>query len=132
MNPRRRHRGRDDRGLTTVELTVVAPILLWFIVATVQFGLWWHAKQVANAAAAEAVDVAQVPDGTAADGDAAARDFLSDSAHLRNITVDVDRGTDVVTVEIQADAPRLVPGWAWGVTARAQAPVEQFVPAEDR
>lgn len=132
MTTRRRRRGRDDRGLTTVELTIVAPLLFWWLMLIVQYGLWWHAKQVANAAAAEAVDVAQTPDGTAGDGDAAARDFLAESGNLRNVAVTVDRGTEVVTVQVQGDAPRLVPGWSWGVTARSQAPVERFVPAEER
>lgn len=132
MTALRRRRGRDDRGLTTVELTIVAPLLFWWLMLIVQYGLWWHAKQVANAAAAEAVDVAQTPDGTAADGDAAARDFLAESGNLRNVAVTVDRGTEVVTVQVQGDAPRLVPGWSWGVTARSEAPVERFVPAEER
>jgi Flp pilus assembly protein TadG len=124
--------GRDDRGLGTLELTIIAPLLFWWLMLIVQYGLWWHAKQVADAAAAEAVDVAQTPDGTAAEGDAAARDFLTESGNLRNVAVTVDRGVDVVTVQVQADAPRLVPGWSWGVTARAQAPVERFVPVEER
>lgn len=129
---RRRRRGGDDRGLTTVELTIVAPLLFWWVMLIVQYGLWWHAKQVANAAAAEAVDVAQTPDGTASGGDAAARDFLAESGNLRNVEVTVDRGTEAVTAQVQGDAPQLVPGWSWGVTARSQAPVERFVPAGER
>ena len=127
MIRRRRRCRRDDRGLVAVELTIVAPLLLWWLMLIVQYGLWWHAKQVADAAAAEAVDVAQTPDGSAAEGDAAARGFLTRSGNLRNVTVDVTRADDVVTVQVQGDAPRLVPGWDWGVTARSEAPIERLV-----
>jgi Flp pilus assembly protein TadG len=132
MNHRRRRARRDDRGLVTVELTIVAPLVLWWLMLMVQYGLWWHAKQVADAAAAEAVDVAQTLDGTAADGEDAALDFLAQSGNLDNVSVSVDRGTDVVAVEVQGDAPQLVPGWDWGVTARSQAPIERPIPLDER
>jgi Flp pilus assembly protein TadG len=132
MSLRRRPARLDERGLTSVELTIVAPLLVWWLMLIVQYGMWWHAKQVANAAAAEAVDVAQTPDGTAADGEDAARGFLTQSGNLANISVEVDRGADVVAVEVQGDAPRLVPGWDWGVTARSQAAVERPIPRAER
>jgi Flp pilus assembly protein TadG len=132
MNRRARRPPRADTGLTAVQLTIAAPVLLWWLMLIVQYGLWWHAKQVADGAAAEAVDVAQVPDGTAADGHAAARDYLAEAGNLRHVEVTVDREADVVTAQVQGDAPRLVPGWSWGVTARSQAPVERFVPESER
>lgn len=118
--------------MTALQLAIAAPLLLWWLMLIVQYGLWWHAKQVADGAAAEAVDVAQVPDGTAADGEAAARDYLAEAGNLRHIEVAVERGTDVVTAHVQGDAPRLVPGWNWGVTARSQAAVERFIPEGQR
>jgi Flp pilus assembly protein TadG len=132
MSRCRRRGSRDDSGFTSVELAIVIPLFVWWMMLIVQYGLWWHAKQVANAAAAEAVDVAQTPDGSAADGEAAARGFLDQSGNLANITVEVQRTTDAVTVEVQGDAPRLVPGWGWGVTARSQAPVERVIPQAER
>jgi Flp pilus assembly protein TadG len=129
---RRRRSPRDERGLVSVELTIVVPLLVWWLMLIVQFGLWWHAKQVADAAAAEAIDVAQTPDGTAAEGEAAARSFLDSSGNLTGVGVSVDRGVDVVTAEVQGDAPRLIPGWGWGVTAGSEAPVERPIPAGER
>ena len=127
-----RRSGQDDRGLSTLQLTIAAPVLLWWLMLIVQYGLWWHAKQVADGAAAEAVDVAQTPTGTAAAGEAAARGYLGQAGNLHDITVTVDRGTDVVTVQVHGDAPQLVPGWSWGVTARSQAPTERFVSETER
>jgi hypothetical protein len=37
-----------------------------------------------------------------------------------------------VSVEVRGDAPQLDPGFSWSVTARAEAPVERFVPEPDR
>lgn len=125
-------RGSGDAGLSTVQLTIAAPLLLWWLMMIVQFGLWWHAKQVADAAVAQAVDTAQTPTGTSAAGDAAARSYLSQAGHLEDVRVAVERGDDVVTAVVQGDAPQLVPGYSWGVTARAEAPVERFIPQGER
>lgn len=123
---------RDDRGLTSTQLAVLMPALIVWIMLTVQYGLWFHARQVANAAATEATDATQVPGGTEDDGRAAAQSFLDQSGNLEQIRIDVDRTTDRVAVEITGRAPQLVPGISWTVTARAESPVERFVPAEER
>ncbi len=123
---------RDDRGMSTIQVAVLAPALLLWLMLIVQYGLWWHAKQMANAAAAEAVDVAQVPDGTAAAGEASARSYLRQAGNLSNATVAVDRSADTVTVEVRGAAPQLVPVLGWAVVTRAEAPVERFVPVSER
>lgn len=123
---------RDDRGLTSTQLAVLMPALIVWIMLTVQYGMWFHARQVANAAAAEATDATQIPGGTEDDGRAAAQSFLDQSGNLDEIRIDVDRTTDRVTVEISGRAPQLVPGVSWTVTARAESPIERFIPAEER
>lgn len=125
-------RHRDERGMTTIQVAILFPVVLLWLMLIVQYGLWWHAKQVANAAAAEAVAVAQVPTGTEADGDAAARRFVDQSGNLTNVTIVVSREPDLVVVEVRGDAPRLVPGFEWSVTARSYAPVERYVPEPER
>jgi len=125
-------RVRDERGMTTIQVAILFPVVLFWIMLIVQYGLWWHAKQVANAAAAEAVDAAQVSTGSARDGEDAAASYLAQSGNLDNITVTVSREPTVVTVEVRGDAPQLVPGFAWSVTARSTAPVERFIPESER
>ena len=125
-------RVRDERGMTTIQVAILFPVVLFWIMLIVQYGLWWHAKQVANAAAAEAVDAAQVSTGSARDGEDAAASYLAQSGNLDNITVTVSREPTVVTVEVRGDAPQLVPGFAWSVTARSAAPVERFIPEPER
>jgi Flp pilus assembly protein TadG len=123
---------RSERGMTTIQVAILFPAVLLWLMLIVQYGLWWHAKQVANAAAAEAVDAAQVSDGSAAEGEVAASSYLAQSGNLDNITVTVDRQPTVVVAEVRGDAPQLVPGFSWSVTARSQAPVERFIPEPDR
>ncbi|QXC60570.1 pilus assembly protein [Aquihabitans sp. G128] len=118
--------------MTTVQVAIIIPAFLLWLMLIVQFGLWWHAKQVANAAAAEAVDAAQTPTGTEAQGVDAARSFLDEAGNLRHVTVIVDRGADTVRAEVKGEAPQLVPGFDWGVTAQSEAPRERYIPESGR
>lgn len=118
--------------MTASQVAILFPAFLLLIMLIVQYGLWYHAKQVADTAAAEAIDAAQTPTGTAEDGHAAALSFLSSAGNLDNVTIDVQRGLDTVIVEIAGSAPRLVPGFSWGVTARAESVVERFVSENER
>jgi Flp pilus assembly protein TadG len=123
-------RSREE-GMTTTEVAILFPAVLFLLMLIVQYGLWWHGKQVADAAAAEAAAAARVPSGTEDAGTSAAEVFLSEAGNLTDIIVTVDRGPDVVTVTVTGRAPQLVPGYAWAVTARSVVPVEQFLdPAE--
>lgn len=125
-------RCRGEGGLTSTQLAVVMPALLVWIMLIVQYGLWFHAKQVSAAAAAEALDAAQVPGGTPAAGERAARSFLAQSGNLDEIGVEVRRSADVVTARVSGQAPQLVPGVAWTVASVAEARVERFIPEPER
>ena len=52
-------RARDE-GSTTLELAILFPVLLLVVTALVQYGLWFHARSVALAAAQEGVSAARV------------------------------------------------------------------------
>lgn len=121
-----------DSGMTTSQVAILFPAVLFWLMLIVQYGLWWHAKQVANEAAAEAVDAAQLPHASEADGTTVARGFLSQTGNLTDIVVTVSRTPALVTAEVTGRAPRLVPGFDWSVTARSQGPVERFIPEPDR
>ncbi len=125
-------RGRGEEGLTATQLAIVMPALLFLIMLIVQYGLWFHAKQVASAAAAEAVDAAQVPDGLSSYGERAARSFLAQSANLRDVVVEVERSADQVVARVRGRAPQLVPGIAWTVASQVQSPAERFVTEPER
>ena len=122
----------QDQGLTSTEVAVLMPVVIALVLVPFQVGLWWHASQVADAAAREAVDVAQVEGATEADGVAAARRFLDAAGNLTDPEVTVTRTTDTVTVEVTGRAPKLLPGYDWQVTSQAVGPVERFLPEPDR
>lgn len=125
-------RCRGEAGLTATQLAVVMPALLFWIMLIVQYGLWFHAKQVAGAAAAEAIDVAQIPENSVASAEAAARSFLAQSGNLAHVSIEISPTTDLVSVRVSGQAPQLVPGITWTVASVVQAPVERFIPQPQR
>jgi len=106
------------------------PVVIALVLVPFQVGLWWHATQVAHAAAQEAVDAAQVIDATVSDGVTAAAWILDQAGNLTDPQVTVTRTTDTVTVEVSGVAPRLLFNWA--VTATATGDVERFIQEPDR
>lgn len=128
MDPTRRR----DEGLTSTELAVVMPVLIALVLVPFQVGLWWHAHQVAHAAAREAVDAAQVAEATEDDGIRAAEWFLDAAGNITEPQVSISRTVDTVTVQVTGRAPRLLPGFDWRVTAEAAGPVERFIPEPER
>ncbi|MDF1595118.1 MAG: pilus assembly protein [Acidimicrobiia bacterium] len=125
-------RRTGEEGLTSTELAVVMPVLIALVLVPFQIALWWHAHQVADGAAREAVDAAQVVTATDGDGIRAAEWFLDAAGNLTDPQVTVTRTAETVTVEITGRAPRLIPGFDWSVAVRASGPVERFVPEPDR
>lgn len=122
----------DERGLTSTELAVLMPVLIALVLVPFQVALWWHAHQIADAAAREAVDAAQVVTATADDGMRAAEWFLNAAGNIVDPEVTVTRTADTVSVEVTGRAPRLVPGFDWQVAAHATGPIERFIPEPDR
>jgi hypothetical protein len=125
-------RERSETGLTSTELAVLMPVVIALVLVPFQVGLWWHAKQVADGAARQAVDAAQIQDGTETDGVDAAVRFLTAAGNIENPSVSVTRTLDTVTVEVTGRAPQLIPGLNWQVTSQATGPVERFIPEPDR
>ena len=100
---------RGEGGLTSTELAVVMPVLIALVLVPFQIALWWHAHQIADAAAREAVDTAQVVTATEDDGIRAAEWFLDAAGNITEPQVTVTRTTETVTVEVTGRAPRLLP-----------------------
>ena len=125
-------RRRGEQGLTSTELAVLMPVMIALVLVPFQVALWWHAHQIVDAAAREAVDAAQIADATEEDGMRAAEWFLDAAGNITNPVVTVTRTADTVSVEVTGRAPRLVPGFDWHVVAHATGPIERFIPEPDR
>jgi Flp pilus assembly protein TadG len=128
-----RARWRGEDGSTSVELAILFPALLLIVSAIVQYGLWFHARSLALAAAQEGVVAAatyQAPPGSGADR---ARDFLQAHAAdtLQGVTVEQSSpAPGHVVVRVTGRAITFLPGVAGPPVAQsAQAPVERFTVA---
>jgi Flp pilus assembly protein TadG len=126
----RRLRGCSDRGAGAAEVVIAVPLLMLLILAIVQFALWAHASEVAQAAAEEALAAARVQGNSAAAGQQRARQVLGQigSAVLISPQVSVARTVGTVTVQITATAEQVLPVFRLPVHVTVTGPVERFVP----
>jgi Flp pilus assembly protein TadG len=128
---------RDERGSSTATAVIMFPILLVILMTLVQWGLYFHAQSLADAAAQDAARAAQGIDGTPADGEAVADALLyraRQSGLLQDITVEVTSISGTVRAEVTGQVRSLVPipGLASRVRGVSQGPAEVFVPEDHR
>lgn len=123
---------RAEAGSSTTELVLLMPVVLFLIMLVIQTGLWFHARQVVEAAALEALEAAQAEAGSAADGTTAGDAFLSQAGGVRGAAVEVARGAETVTVDVRGAAPNVLPLAVWQVSSSVSGEVERFVAEADR
>jgi Flp pilus assembly protein TadG len=119
---------RDERGLSeSVQFAVVWPVLMLVTLGILQAGLWLHGRNVAQRAAAAAVDTAR---GSAGSVDAAreAATELARSGGLDGVAVEVVRGTTEVSATVTAASPLLLDLGLGRLQERAAAPRERVTP----
>ncbi|WP_194909584.1 TadE/TadG family type IV pilus assembly protein [Catenulispora rubra] len=126
----RRLREDGERGSVTTELVIATPLLLLLVLAVIQFGLLWHAEQVAQTAASQAVNAARAQNTSGAVGQGRGEQILSQlgSGVLTSKSISVSRGAGQVTADVQGQVESIIPGWHPSVHAHAAAPVEVYVP----
>lgn len=121
-----------QRGATTVELILVLPAFMLFVLLALQFGMLLYSAQVVEAAAQEAVEAMRGETDIGAVGAAHARETLAAAAIVRQPRVEVSRSGTRVVAHVSGLAPEIVPFLALPVRARASAAVERFVPEDER
>ena len=130
-----RMRIRDEGGATSLVQTVlVAPAILFTLMLIVQFGLLFHAKNIAEQAAQEGAAEARAFNGSKAAARESTLEFLDSLGPrmLTNRSVVVDRTAQTATVTVQGTVLALVPGVNLGVRETASAPRERYVPVAQR
>ena len=127
-----RRRLREEEGLATTELAVLMPFLLALVLLPIQFGLYWHGQQAADAAAEECVDAAQALNADiVGDGTNGARAILSQAGNLTNVSIaPTSTGTNVICT-VTGNLNFSIFGTR-SVAARAEGPIEQFIAEDDR
>jgi Flp pilus assembly protein TadG len=119
-------RARGDAGAIAASVALM-PIVITLFFTVIQVSLWFHGRSVAMAAAHQALEASRAYNGTSADGEAAANDFLGEVGGVDVQDIQVEIAGDVVTVTVQADPVTIVPGLERPVTITLQAPQERIV-----
>lgn len=126
-----RPRGDErERGSASIELVILFPALLLLVTALVQYGLWFHARSLALAAAQEGVAAARTYGAPAGAGVDVALRFVDDhgaDSLLDPRAVATPSDAQHVRVVVRGHAPAVIPGLGgFAVEQSASAPVERF------
>jgi len=117
-----------EAGVSTLEAVLVFPALLLLLMLIIQFALWYHASDLATAAAQDGTRAARVDGATASDGAAEANQLLDETGRsiLQGRQVMVERTADMTRVEVRGTCIELVPFLHLPVHAVAESPTERF------
>lgn len=117
-----------ERGSSAVELVIIFPVTLLIVLLIVQFGVWYHASDVARAAAQQGVKAASAYGATAGAGQHTAAVVLRENGNslIRAPSVKPYRDAAVARVTIDGIALSVVPVIHLAIHASATAPVEAF------
>ena len=130
VTARLREAMRRDDGSVSLELSILFPVLLLVVVALLQYGLWFHARTLAQAAAAEGVATARSYGATLDAGRDRAQVFLADHADdlvLDPVVTASAASAGHVEVQVRGHSLSLLPFVAGPVVVQsAQGPVERF------
>ena len=122
-----------QRGTSAVEFVIVAPVFLLLIFTIIEAGLYFHARDVALAAATDGLTAARARTGSGEEGRQAAVAFVERAGGddvLLGSTVASVRTATTATVTVTGRTLPLVPGLpGWSVSQTASGPVERFTRA---
>ena len=110
-----------------MQFAVVWPALMLATLGILQAGLWLHGRNVAQRAAAAAVDTARGSTGTVQAGREAGAE-LARSGGLDGVVVDVVRGATDVSATVTAASPLLLDLGLGTLRESAVAPLERVTP----
>lgn len=130
-------RAHDEAGSTTASFVVLFPVLIVMFMALVQWGLYFHAQSLVDAAAQDGGRATQDAGGTPADGRAVADQLLSDATGtglLENLIVDIDDSNGMVRATVRGRVRSLVPlpGFDLSVEGLSEGEKERFIGENDR
>lgn len=135
--PRSRH-ARTERGASALELSFLAPGLIFLIFFVIQAGLFFYGKAVAIQAAREGVSqlrLAQTGDVYAdirgdvvRNTESYARSVGREALLSPRAVPSYDENAGRVTMDVRGGVITLIPGLELEVTAHAEGAVERFEP----
>ena len=129
MSANSQRRRRDERGSVTIQMVFLMPALFSLMFLGLQGALYYHAKQVALAAAQEGAREAGSETGTRESGLATANTFLNHAGGsdvMRSPSVSGSRTVTTATITVTGKPLSVIPGWHTTVTQSASVPVERL------
>ena len=115
-----------ERGTSeSLQWAVLWPLVMLLILGTVQVGVWWHARNSLDEAAAAAVDAVSL-EGVDAGRAVEVAGQVAAAGGVEDITVDVSVGADGVTVVVRGRAPLVFDLGPVTLEATARAPREAW------
>ncbi|MFI7359597.1 TadE/TadG family type IV pilus assembly protein [Streptomyces avidinii] len=128
---RARLRDKGDRGSGSVELAVLAVVVLFLVFAAIQTGMYFHARSVARSAATQGVEAGRQLGAGPGDGVAQAQELLAKYGSVRGASVSAEgSGAEQIRITVRGTVATLVPGLELDVVQSAEAPVERWVAAQ--
>ena len=126
-------RSVDEQGSATLEIAVLFPAVLLATFGLIQGALYFHARDVALAAATDGLTAARGRTGSGEKGQQAASAFVQRAGGddvLLGSSVSSFRTATTATVTVTGRTLSLVPGLpGWSVSQTASGPVERFTRA---
>lgn len=126
-------RSVDEQGSATLEIAVLFPAVLLATFGLIQGALYFHARDVALAAATDGLTAARARTGSGEEGRQAASAFVQRAGAddvLLGSSVSSFRTATTATVTVTGRTLSLVPGLpGWSVSQTASGPVERFTRA---
>ena len=122
-------RSRDERGSVTIQMVFLMPALFLLMFLGLQGALYYHAREVALAAAQEGAREAGSENGTGDSGVATANTFLQDAGGsdvMTSTRVSGSRTTTTATITVTGKSMSVIPGWHVTVSQSASVPVERL------
>lgn len=127
---RRAPRGRDgDAGYSVLEASITLPVIILLLMMIVQWAIVWHTRNIANAAAQEALRTAEQYNNTASAGLQDGETYIAQVARhvLPPGCVSVNRTATTVTVRVHCKITMsVVPFGTYWVDETVSGPVERF------
>ncbi len=120
---------RNERGSVTLEVSVLAPVLLLVVFTIIQVGLWSYARSLALGAAQEGAAAGRAYTAPAGAGVARAEQFLAATAGDSLVDASVAAHVEAAELHVEVTGRSLsvlpgVPGLP--VRQSAQGPLERF------
>ncbi|WP_165900640.1 pilus assembly protein [Microbispora hainanensis] len=117
-----------ERGSATLEAALVYPALLLLVLLAINAALWFHARNLALAAAQEGLRAGRAYGSSLSAGQATAERFIRQvgGSFLTSARVSVERTADSLSVAVSGQAISLIPLLPLDVEQVARAPVEKW------